>query len=128
MRTYLLCVVLCTSYLSLAGAFSVTPQSHVAPKRRTEYGYRLVDTVKALGDSEARQASSRFDCEVCGGLSDWCPVCRGPAISHECTTEQNANSFSCGVCGGASDWCPVCSGGFSGTQPIFESTAPTLLQ
>jgi len=66
---------------------------------------------------DAKSAVNRFDCGVCGGMSEACPVCRGPSAPiFEVVIDGKSEpkvSFGCG-CGGTG--CPTCGG-----QPIFQA-------
>ena len=104
-------IIALLAFASSACAFNAVPRA--LPSGLKLHGRRyaapLVPIALLKEDSELPITRSRFECGVCGGSSDWCPVCRGPSLL-EVSSPVEFNQFECGVCGGASDWCPVCRG------------------
>ena len=116
-------IVFFLAFAGSASAFTVVPPMRA--RSITVIAPRLVGSVNAIVGSEFRQEKldKSFECGVCGGASDWCPVCRGPAARCEEQAELDS-MFGCEVCGGASDWCPVCRGPVA--KSLLSHTTPRL--
>ena len=63
------------------------------------------------------KAVSSFECGMCGGMADGCPMCRAPtpaaykAFSFDVHEEMDTkSSFDCELCGGLGEGCPMCHG------------------
>ena len=107
------------AFAGSASAFTVAPSQSSGAN---QVAFR--NRINMLSGLEAKSASpANFECGVCGGASDWCPVCRGPAAPPLMAVEEAVESkagFECGVCGGASDWCPVCRGPSAGSFEALD--------
>ena len=107
-------------FISTVSALQIAPQM-VPSKARS--ATKLMWSPSGFLEGQATIIS--FDCGVCGGMSDNCPACRGPAPAALKASLQAINSLECGVCGGMPDSCPACRGP---APAAFEtSSMPTIV-
>ena len=117
----MLSLVFSTLFVGSASAFKVAPQMvptdaaskyGLTGKVNTVHGSQFIwDAAGFLKRSELE--GNLFECGMCGGSAEGCPMCRGPSPKQAGFLEQSeleANLFECGMCGGSAEGCPMCRG------------------
>ena len=109
----MLSVFLFIAFAGSAGAFGVAPQMPVRRTMEAASMHRMAVLTEA--PTKSPLTINRFECGVCGGSGDFCPVCRGPALLTLDMAEPATSRSMCD-CGGSG--CSSCLAPSAASSPL----------